>query len=141
MKRVMERSIEDALQTLRKIPPPFLQHLTSENHRRLVQVVLRSQLDAVNTSTSACRKLDQVKGRLCTASVLRVIDVIDADTIRVLRSYTRSRSVLEQMLQHLAQVSESLVFEEVQQCLQRRLHQEQVREKEQLLDTRMLSRV
>ncbi|KAF5901036.1 thyroid adenoma-associated protein isoform X1, partial [Clarias magur] len=88
-KRVIERSLEDALQTLRKIPPSFLQQLKPEHQRRLVQVVLTSQLDAVNTSASACRKLDQ-------------------------------------MLQHLAQVSESLVFEEVQQCLQGLLHQEKV---------------
>ncbi|XP_026787175.3 thyroid adenoma-associated protein homolog isoform X1 [Pangasianodon hypophthalmus] len=88
-KRVKERSLEEALQMLRKISPPLLQSLKSEHHRHLIQLLLASQLDAVNTSTSACRKLDQ-------------------------------------MLQHLAQVSESLVFEEFQQCLHRLLHQEQV---------------
>lgn len=63
-KRVIEHSLEQALQMLRKIPPPLLQSLRSEHHRRLVQLILSSQLDAVNTSTLACRKLDQVTGRL-----------------------------------------------------------------------------
>ncbi|XP_058231705.1 thyroid adenoma-associated protein homolog isoform X2 [Hemibagrus wyckioides] len=88
-KRVKERSLEEALQILRKVPPPLLQPLKSEQHRRLVQLLLSSQIDAVNTSASACRKLDQ-------------------------------------MLQHLAQANKSLVFDEVQQCLHRLLHQEQV---------------
>ncbi|KAK3538827.1 hypothetical protein QTP86_015956 [Hemibagrus guttatus] len=88
-KRLTERSLEEALQMLRKIPPQLLQSLKPEYHRRLVQILLSSQLDAVNTSASACRKLDQ-------------------------------------MLQHLAQADKSLVFEEVQQCLHKLLHQEQV---------------
>lgn len=63
-KRVKERSLEEALQILRKIPAPLLQPLKSEHHRRLVQLLLSSQIDAVNTSASACRKLDQVIGRI-----------------------------------------------------------------------------
>ncbi|XP_060763342.1 tRNA (32-2'-O)-methyltransferase regulator THADA isoform X2 [Neoarius graeffei] len=88
-KRVKERSLEEALQMLRKMSPLLLQSLKSEHHRCLVQLLLSSQLDAVNTSMSACRKLDQ-------------------------------------MLQHLAQVNEPLVFDEVQRCLHRLLHQDQV---------------
>ncbi|KAI5613059.1 thyroid adenoma-associated protein-like isoform X3, partial [Silurus asotus] len=88
-KRVKERLLEEALQMLRKVPPPLLQALKYEHQRRLTQLILSSQIDVVNKSTSACRKLDQ-------------------------------------MLQHLAQVNESLVFEEVRQCLDRLLHQEKV---------------
>lgn len=63
-KRVKERSLEEALQTLRKIPPTLLHSLEPEHHRRLVQLILSTQLGAANTPTSACRKLDQVTGWL-----------------------------------------------------------------------------
>ncbi|XP_062874157.1 tRNA (32-2'-O)-methyltransferase regulator THADA [Trichomycterus rosablanca] len=88
-KRVKERVLEEALQMLKKIQIELLQLLESKHQNWLIHLLLSLQLEAVNVSSSACRKLDQ-------------------------------------MLKHLAQVDQSLVFAKVQQCVQKVLQQEKM---------------
>ncbi|XP_047675030.1 thyroid adenoma-associated protein homolog isoform X1 [Tachysurus fulvidraco] len=75
-KRFKERSLEEALQMLRKIAPPLLRSLRSENHRCLIQLLLSSQLDAVNTSSSACRKVDQMLQHLAQTNKSLVFEEV-----------------------------------------------------------------
>ncbi|XP_015461736.3 thyroid adenoma-associated protein homolog [Astyanax mexicanus] len=88
VKRSMERSLEEAGQLLRKIPAPLLQSLQPQQHHSLVQLLLALQMEAPSSS-STCRKIDQ-------------------------------------MLQHLAQANQTIIYDEVQKCLHKVLYQEQV---------------
>lgn len=58
-KRSRERSLEEALQILQKIPKEALHSLQSAALHQFAQLLLALQLEAV-TISSACRKLDQV---------------------------------------------------------------------------------
>ncbi|KAL7836832.1 hypothetical protein AOLI_G00281160 [Acnodon oligacanthus] len=59
VRRNKERSLEEACQLLRKVPAALMQSLQHQHHRRLVQLLLALQLEAVSTS-SVCRKIDQM---------------------------------------------------------------------------------
>ncbi|XP_039515699.1 thyroid adenoma-associated protein homolog isoform X2 [Pimephales promelas] len=58
-KRSRERSLEEALQILQKIPKEALDSLQSAALHQFAQLLLALQLEAVTVS-SACRKLDQI---------------------------------------------------------------------------------
>ncbi|XP_077097434.1 tRNA (32-2'-O)-methyltransferase regulator THADA isoform X6 [Siphateles boraxobius] len=58
-KRSRERSLEEALQILQKIPKEALHSLQSAALHQFAQLLLALQLEAV-TISSACRKLDQI---------------------------------------------------------------------------------
>lgn len=105
VKRCKERSLEEALQLLRKISETNLLGLEENHLLLLVRLLISLQLQMVNIST-ACRKVDQV-------SVSVQWSLFKLKMHRIEASFSFSL----QMLQHLAKVDHQLVFRETRLCL------------------------
>ena len=69
VKRCKERSLEEAVQLLRKISETDLEGLKESQLLLLVRLLISLQLQMVNIST-ACRKVDQVSSILSLFIVL-----------------------------------------------------------------------
>lgn len=68
VKRCKERSLEEAVQLLRQLSESQLVGLEENHLRLLVRLLISTQLQMVSSST-ACRKVDQVSLTLCVITV------------------------------------------------------------------------